>query len=115
MKKLNDETRLKARQINQWILNQDVVKEYQRYEKLVKNDLELQSLEETLKDLQKQIVNDKHLGIDCQSLINDYEIKKKQFHENPLVYNYLVLKQEVNELILQVQDDINNLLKKMVD
>ena len=41
-----------------------------------------------------------------------YQKKKKSFDENPLVYNYLVLKEEVNALLNQIQHDINLELKK---
>ena len=37
------------------------------------------------------------------------------FNENPIVANYLALKQEVNELLSYIQDDINEQLKKKVD
>lgn len=112
---MNNEIAQKAKLLNQWILEQEEVIEYQKYEKLIQNNLVLKEEEIILKDLQKQIVKQKHLGIDCQELILEYEKRKKSFDENPIVYNYLVLKQEVNDLILNIQDDINKQLKKKVD
>ncbi|MEG0592095.1 MAG: YlbF family regulator [Coprobacillus sp.] len=115
MKRLNKDIEEKAQALNQWILKQEVVIEYQKYEKLIKDNDFLQKEELVLKDLQKQIVKEKHLGNDCQELIQEYEIRKKSFDENPIVFNYLVLKQEVNDLISLIQDDINKQLKKKVD
>ena len=36
MKKLNKELELKAKELNQWLISQEVVKEYQKYEKMIK-------------------------------------------------------------------------------
>lgn len=112
MKKLNKQVQEKAEALNQWILNQDIVKEYQRYEKKIQNDEVLKALEKELKQMQQAIVKAKHLNNDCESLIQAYQKKKKSFDENPLVYNYLVLKEEVNALLNQIQNDINLELKK---
>ena len=107
---MNKEIEEKAKALNQWILDQEVVKEFQKYETLIHNNPDLLNTEEELKDIQKQIVNAKHQG-----LIESYENKRKLFDENPIVYNYLLLKQEVNDLVTQIQDDINEQLQKKVD
>lgn len=112
---MNKDIEEKAQTLNQWILKQEVVIEYRKYEKLVKDNDFLQKEELVLKKLQKQIVKEKHLGTDCQELIQEYEERKKSFDENPIVFNYLVLKQEVNDLISLIQDDINKQLQKKVD
>ena len=115
MKKLNKNIEEKAKALNHWILNQEVVNELQKYETLIHNNPELLKLEEELKEMQKQIVNLKYQGIDCQKQIESYEKKRRSFDENPIIYNYLLLKQEVNDLICHIQDDINEQLKKKVD
>ncbi len=112
---MNKDIENKAKALNQWILKQDVVKEFQKYEKLLHEQPELLKMEKELKNMQQEIVKRKHQGIDCIDFIQDYQKKKKNFDENPLVYNYLSLKQEVNDLICQIQDDINEQLKKKVD
>lgn len=112
---MNKDIEQKARALNEWILNQEVVKEFKKYEFLMKEHKELLDLEEELKVLQKRIVNDKYQGINSSDIIKEYENKKNYFDNHPIVSNYLTLKQEVNELLLQIQEDINEQLKKKVD
>ncbi len=112
---MNKDIEQKAKALNEWILNQEVVKEFKKYESLMKEHKELLDLEEELKVLQKRIVNDKYQGINSIDTIKDYENKKAYFDNHPIVSNYLTLKQEVNELLLQIQEDINEQLKKKVD
>ncbi len=112
---MNNQIKLKAKALNQWILEQEVVKEYLRYAKMVENNDEFKQLEEELKQLQQEIVNQKHHQSHCDNLLHEYELKKKSFDENPILYNYFILKQEVNDLLCRIQDDINEQLKKKVD
>lgn len=115
MKKLNKEIEDKAKRLNQWILNQEVVKEYQKYEQLIKNNSSLHQLEEELKDLQQKIVMSKHQNIDCEIIMKEYQQKRKSFDENPLVHNYLVLKQEVNDLLLLFKTILIKNCQKKID
>lgn len=108
---MNKELRDKALELNEWLLNQEEVKEYLRYEKLIKTHPELSSLEEELKEMQKLIVNNRNDQIECDELIEEYNIKKELFFNNPIVYNYLSLKEEVNNLVQQVNSIINEELK----
>ena len=112
MKKLNKDVHEKAMALHQWIVEQEVVQEYQKYEQLMISHQDLKDLEETLKQLQQKIVQAKHTQLDCCELIQEYEAKKKVFDHHPLVYNYLLLKEEVNTLLHQIQEDINLELKK---
>lgn len=112
---MNKEIKNKALALNQWILKQDVVQEFQKYETLVKEHPELKQIEKQLKNMQQLIVQYKHDGIACHQLISEYELKKKDYDEHPLIYNYLSLKNEVNTLINEIQFDINQQLKKKVD
>ena len=115
MKKLNKDIEEKAKKLNQWILDQEIVKEYKKYEDMISRHPELKEQEEKLKMMQKQIVNFKHQGIPCDQLIHDYQMQKKAFDENPIIYNYLVLKTEVNELLTLIQKNMNQQLEKMID
>lgn len=105
----------KAKALNQWILNQDEVIEFQKYEKEIQKHPEILELENELKSLQKQIVNQKYQGNDCSKIIQEYQKKKQEYEEHPLIYNYLQLKHDINILLKQIQDDINEQLKKKVD
>lgn len=109
---MNKNIQEKAQALHDWILEQEVVKEFQRYEILIQNHQELNLLEKELKDLQKQIVALKHQQNDASELIKLYEQKKQLYDENPLVYNYLILKKEVNHLLQDISYDINTKLTK---
>lgn len=115
MKKLNNEIKEKAQLLNQWILQQDVVLEFKRYESLLKKNPQLRTLEEELKQLQKEIVQKKHQKLYCDDTIQEYQRKKQLFDENPIIHNYLLYKQEVNDLLYQIQNDIHTQLKKKID
>ena len=111
MKKLNKSLETAVKDLNDYILSLDVVKEFKYYENIIQNHPELKVMEDTLKQMQKDIVNHKHSGEDCDNLIQDYHKLKDQFENHPYVYNYLNLKQEVNDLIQMIQNDINTQLK----
>ena len=112
---MNKDLKDQAIKLNQWILEQDVVKEYKKYETLIKKDAYLNNLEKELKSLQQQIVILKHQDVDCYDIVEEYHKKKLLFDENPIVHNYLILKEEVNDLISQIEKDIIQQLTKNVD
>ena len=109
---MNKEIQEKAKALHDWILEQEVVKEFQRYETLIENHQELKELEQELKDLQKQIVKVKHEDMDASELVQNYQKKKQLYDENPLIYNYFLLKQEVNILFQEITSEINTKLSK---
>ena len=101
-----------ARKLNQEILALEVVQEYQKYEKLVLNDEKLKQLEKELKVLQKKIVNQKAKQDDrVTKTIQEYQEKKDEFENHPLVVNYLYLQNEVNEILQTINQQMNNALK----
>ena len=112
---MNPDTFKKATQLHDWIMDQEVVKEFQKYEKIISSHPEFKIMEEELKELQKQIVIKKHHGDDVSDLIVSYQKKKQDFDENPILYNYKVLKEEVNDLLNQIQGTIREELTKRVD
>ena len=94
-----------AQKLNQEILGLEVVQEYQKYEKLVLND-------EKLKQLEKEIVNQKaRQDDDVTKTIQEYQEKKEYYENHPLVVNYLYLQNEVNEILQTINQQINNALK----
>ena len=101
-----------ARKLNQEILALEVVQEYQKYEKLVLNDENLNQLEKELKVLQKKIVNQKAKQDDrVTKTIQEYQEKKAYYENHPLVVNYLYLQNEVNEILQTINQQMNNALK----
>ena len=100
-----------ARKLNQEILALEVVQEYQKYEKLVLNDEKLKQLEKELKVLQKKIVNQKAKQDDrVTKTIQEYQEKKAYYENHPLVVNYLYLRNEVNEILQTINQQMNNAL-----
>lgn len=100
-----------AKALNKYILTLDVVKEYQKYERLVKNHQEIIDLEIRMKQLQKEIVNKKAKQDDTvDKSIDEYQKIKEKFETHPLVVNYLYLKNEVDVLLQEVNNQINGQL-----
>ena len=112
---MNKEIYDKAVALNEWILSQEVVQEFKILEKYIHAHEELHLLEESLKQMQQDIVNKKHQGDDTVQLIEDYEKKMDEFSSHPVIHNYLLLKDEVNELLLTIEEDIKKQLTKKVD
>ena len=111
---MNKLTRIEelAQKLNQEILDLEVVQEYQKYEKLVLNDVKLKQLEKELKVLQKKIVNQKAKQDDrVTKTIQEYQEKKAYYENHPLVVNYLYLQNEVNEILQTINQQMNNALK----
>ena len=97
-----------AKKLNQVLLDQEEVKSYQKYEAAIEEHEEIAKAEEELKAMQKQMVLNKAKNIDDQELIDRYKQKKALFDEHPLVVNYRNLKEEVDDLLLEVETMINN-------
>lgn len=86
----------------------EVVKEFKKYETLIKNNEKLAELEKKIKQFQKQIVQQKaKQEEDVVNTIKEYEKLKDSFENHPLVVNYLYLKQEVDMLLQHVNTRIN--------
>lgn len=101
-----------ALQLNEKILNEPVVQEFKKYERLIQKNEQLKNDEVWLKQLQKKIVWQKaHQDEDVQQTIAEYQKKKAEFESHPLVVNYLYLKQEVDDLLQSINAMINNQLK----
>lgn len=101
-----------ALQLNEKILNEPVVQEFKKYERLIQKNEQLKNDEIWLKQLQKKIVWQKaHQDEDVQQTIAEYQKKKAEFESHPLVVNYLYLKQEVDDLLQSINAMINNQLK----
>ena len=102
-----------AQELNDYLLNLDVIKEYQKYEKLINQDDKINKLEVKMKAYQKKIVNQKTKQDERVIItITEYQQIKDEFENHPLVVNYLYLKEEVDEILQSINSYINGQLLK---
>ena len=67
-----------AKELNDYLLNLEVIKEYQKYERLIDQDNEIKKLETKIKAYQKKIVNQKaNQDETVIKTIDELEIGKK--------------------------------------
>ena len=85
------------------LYNEECVKEYFYYKKLVENDPDIKVLDEQVRSHQKEM---------CKNKDNDeiyfkekeiYEELKKQFDGNPVLINYQIVKDEVFSLLVDIK------------
>ena len=85
------------------LYNEECVKEYFYYKKLVENDPGIKVLDEQVRFHQKEM---------CKNKDNDeiyfkekeiYEELKKQFDSNPVLINYQIVKDEVFSLLVDIK------------
>lgn len=112
MKRLNRSYEY-AQELNEYLLNLEVIKEYQKYEQLIDQDDQIKKLEIKMKAYQKKIVNQKANQDDrALQTIEEYQKLKDEFENHPLVVNYLYLKEEVDSLLQSINYYINGQLLK---
>lgn len=112
MKQLNHSLEY-AQELNDYLLNLDVIKEYQKYEELINQDDKIKKLEIKMKAYQKKIVNQKAKQDErVVNTITEYQKIKDEFENHPLVVNYLYLKEEVDEILQSINSYINGQLLK---
>ncbi len=100
-----------ASKLNEWILQQPVVKEFQEVEKKLLLNTKLQELDNTIKGMQKVIVNKRaNNHDDVEKTIKEYKELKAYYDNHPMIVNYLYLKEEVDVLLQQINTQINNQL-----
>ena len=102
-----------AKKINDYLLNLEVLKEYQKYEKIIHQDNKIVELEDKIKAYQKKIVNQKaNQDENVVKTIEEYQKIKNDFENHPIVVNYLYLKEEVDEILQSISSYINGQLLK---
>jgi cell fate (sporulation/competence/biofilm development) regulator YmcA (YheA/YmcA/DUF963 family) len=102
-----------AKQLNDYLLNLEVIKEYQKYEQLINQNTKIRKMEAKIKAYQKKIVNQKAKQDETViKTIKEYQKIKEEFENHPLVVNYLYLKKEVDEIIQSINSYINGQLLK---
>lgn len=108
-------TRDKADALNKLILNDPLIQEFKRYEGALKARPELLALEDEIKQESQIILKKKALGELTDEEMKAYSKKKEYFENHPLIVNYLNLKSEVNDYLIQVETIINEELVKAID
>ena len=90
-----------ALNLNKEILNHPLIKEYQTLELKVLNDDKLKNIDYELRKAQKEMVE--HSTKDDYEFYQDKYVKLKDYaSENPLFQNYIILKEEVQNLLNQI-------------
>ena len=112
---MNQITKNKADSLNQLILNNPLIQEFKKYEEALKQHPELLALEAEIKEDSQIILKKKALGELTEEEMKAYSKKKEYFENHPLIVNYLNLKSEVNDYLIQVETIINEELLKAID
>ncbi|MDD4203904.1 MAG: YlbF family regulator [Acholeplasmataceae bacterium] len=93
------------------LINEDpLVVEYQKLENIVNSDNNLKKAVGELFDMQQQIVQLKYIDKlqMAEKLENDYRVKRALIETNPVIHNYLILQDEVNELLKSIKEIIED-------
>ena len=87
-----------------------LVVEYQKLENIVNSDNNLKKAVGELFDMQQQIVLLKYIDKlqMAEKLENDYRVKRALIETNPVIHNYLILQDEVNELLKSIKEIIED-------
>lgn len=97
-----------AKLINEKLLDNNLVKEYQLYEKLISSNPDFKKMEDRLKDYQKKMVSLKYQNDESYNQIfQEYSKLRNEFENNPLINNYLILKEDLNDYLQEINDLIN--------
>ena len=86
--------------------NEECVKEYFYYKKLLENDESIKALDEQVRFHQKEMCRNKDNNEKYFEEKEIYEKLKNQLENNPILINYQIAKEEVNSLLV----DIKNIL-----
>ena len=108
-------TKTQAEALNKLILSDPLIQEFKKYEKTLREHPELLSLEDEIKQESQIILKKKALGELTDEELKAYQDKKEYFENHPLIVNYLNLKSEVNDYLIQVETIINEELLKAID
>jgi len=87
-----------------------IVVEYQKLENIVNSDNNLKKAVGELFDMQQQIVQLKYIDKlqMAEKLENDYRVKRALIETNPVIHNYMILQDEVNELLKSIKEIIED-------
>ena len=108
---MNKEIETCAKKLNQAILDEPLVKEYKKYKEELEAHPEFLKQEAQLKDLQKQIIQTKDRGEDTSFLEKEYNTLKDAYFSHPIINNYMVLKEELDDFLTTTNHTINQYLQ----
>ena len=92
-----------AKELHQILMNHSLVVEYKKYQNIINSNPKYKELDLELRNMQKEIINNY-----SKESIELYKKKKEQFLNDPILNNYLSLKEELNILLNTLQDIIND-------
>lgn len=90
----------------QAIKEDEKVKEYCQLHHIINSDKTLKQALLNLQDLQQQLINLNHVSkYEMAKVIEkEYQEKRKQLEENPIVLHYLTLQAEIKDLFEEIKD-----------
>lgn len=92
-----------AKELHNSLMNHPLVIEYKKYQAIINSNPKYKEIDIELRKMQKEIINNYSI-----ELVNEYKKKKDEYLNDPIVSNYLSLKEELNSLLNTIQDIIND-------
>ena len=89
-------------------LNQDKVKKYLLLEKCFNESQEIINKQNKLKNSQKKLALSIGDDIKHKEALEEYNLARKDFDEDPLIANYLLLKEEILKDINQLKTKLDS-------
>lgn len=92
-----------AKELHKCLMDNSLVIEYKKYLKIINSNPRYKEIDIELREMQKEIINNYSL-----ELVEKYKKKKDEYLNDPVINNYLSLKEELNSLLNTLQDIIND-------
>lgn len=103
---MNQELKTLLDQYIDTFLNQDLVKKYFVLQDQINNSPRLIAMQKELKNAQKQLALS--LGKDNYSQMKENFLNlQKEFYQDPIINNYMLLEKEIYEQLKSLQDKLN--------
>ena len=106
---MNETVKQAARLLHQALQDDPLIQEYNRLAALIQTHPHIQQQETQLKEMQQAMVHllDEHQEEAYQKKVVEYQRARAAFDEDPLLHNYLELKEEVNDLMQELATLLN--------
>jgi cell fate (sporulation/competence/biofilm development) regulator YmcA (YheA/YmcA/DUF963 family) len=95
------------------IKDSDIYKKYDHILEQVKINTDINMTVKEIKNIQKKIVNESHIGKDISLLENELACKNKALNDIPLYQDYIASSLELNDLIKNVIDRLQTYLNDL--